>query len=565
MLRSNDKQKTFIKEGAIYFMDIISQNSVIELVLSSGNLYKDPFNEVQLKAIFIEPDGKVKAISGFWCGDHIWKIRYSSAQIGLHTFITVSSDANNDDLHGQKGKIEVVRYEGSNRLLEHGPLKSSANRKYLEHADGTPFFWLADTWWMSLTKRLVWPDDFQLLTKDRVEKGFTAIQLVAGLYPDMDPLDDRGANEAGLVWNDDFTCINPAYFDMADEKIAWLVESGLVPCIVGCWGYYLDHAGEDVIRKHWDYLLARYGAYPVMWCMAGEALMPFYKSEAFKNPEETQTYINHIREKWTTMTKHVSQEDGFHRPITIHPTRFGHEMVDDSTLLDLDMLQSGHYSYLSLELTVKMVKQSLEREPRIPVINSEVCYEGLGGTSYQDIQRFLFWSCVLSGACGHTYGANGLWQVNSREQPYGVSPTGVAWGNTSWEEAYQFPGSTQVGLGKKMLEKYHWWEFSAHSEWIDQQFAEQSYLRPFAAGIPGQVRVIFAPFPATRTAWEGVLVRGIEGNVNYRAYYFDPINGDEFDLGKVTPDQDGNWRSGTTRIVQDWVLVLERIRTEKQH
>jgi len=36
-------------------------------------------------------------------------------------------------------------------------------------------FWLADTWWMGLVKCLRWPEDFQLLTADRVKKGFTVI------------------------------------------------------------------------------------------------------------------------------------------------------------------------------------------------------------------------------------------------------------------------------------------------------------------------------------------------------------------------------------------------------
>ena len=27
------------------------------------------------------------------------------------------------------------------------------------------------------------------------------------------------------------------------------------------------------LKKHWRYLIARYGAYPVIWCAAGEALI----------------------------------------------------------------------------------------------------------------------------------------------------------------------------------------------------------------------------------------------------------------------------------------------------
>jgi len=102
-----------------------------------------------------------------------------------------------------------------------------------------------------------------LLTADRISKGFTVIQIVAGLYPDMPPFDPRGANEAGFPWEKGYTRINPSYFDMADLRIRWLVNSGLVPCIVGCWGYFLNFAGIEVMKRHWRYLVARYGAYPV--------------------------------------------------------------------------------------------------------------------------------------------------------------------------------------------------------------------------------------------------------------------------------------------------------------
>ncbi|MBE3068735.1 MAG: DUF4038 domain-containing protein, partial [Planctomycetes bacterium] len=37
--------------------------------------------------------------------------------------------------------------EGPGVDLAHGDLKVSANRRFLVHADGTPFFYLADTAW----------------------------------------------------------------------------------------------------------------------------------------------------------------------------------------------------------------------------------------------------------------------------------------------------------------------------------------------------------------------------------------------------------------------------------
>ncbi|GGD93589.1 hypothetical protein GCM10010911_60300 [Paenibacillus nasutitermitis] len=461
-------------------------------------------------------------------------------------------------MHGQSMTVEVGPYEGDNPLYKHGSVHASENRAYLQHEDGTPFLWLADTWWMALTNRLQWPEDYKWLAKDRAEKGFTAIQIVAGLYPDMGPFDERGANEGGQSWEPEFTGINPAFFDAADPKIEWMVESGLLPCIVGSWGYYLDFAGKDVLKKHWDYLIARYGAYPVMWCASGEANMAYYQWDSFSDPRLREAYVERMRAEWTELTAYIKTADPFGRAVTIHPTEYGHNMVEDAAVLDLDMLQTGHSGTVTVARTVPMIRKAVAREPKTPVINSEVCYEGIGGTSYEEIQRMNFWNCMLNGACGHTYGANGIWQVNDEKRPYGESPTGISWGHRFWKEAAQLPGSRQVGMAKKLLEKYRWWEFQPHPEWLDPLGEDADvYSRAYAAGIPGEVRVIFAPL---HYSFSGITVRELKTGDRYRARFVDPATGDEYDLGTVTPDADGSWWSGRFKIFQDWVLVLEQTR-----
>ena len=84
----------------------------------------------------------------------------------------------------------------------------------------------------------------------------------------------------------------------------------------------------------------------------------------------------------------------------------------------------------------------------MPVVNAEVCYEGILEASREEVQRLMFWADILSGAGGHTYGANGIWQVNTEQQPFGPSPHGRSWGDTPWTVAYRLPGSGQLGLGK---------------------------------------------------------------------------------------------------------------------
>jgi hypothetical protein len=42
----------------------------------------------------------------------------------------------------------------ANPFYTHGPIHVAASHRHFEHADGTPSFWLGDTWWMGLTERL---------------------------------------------------------------------------------------------------------------------------------------------------------------------------------------------------------------------------------------------------------------------------------------------------------------------------------------------------------------------------------------------------------------------------
>ncbi len=58
---------------------------------------------------------------------------------------------------------------------EHGRLQVSDNGHFLEHTDGTGFFWLGCTAWM--LPRLA-PADVDRYLQDRADKGFTVIQFV---------------------------------------------------------------------------------------------------------------------------------------------------------------------------------------------------------------------------------------------------------------------------------------------------------------------------------------------------------------------------------------------------
>ena len=255
----------------------------------------------------------------------------------------------------------------------HGPLRVSADHRHFTHQDGTPFFWLGDTWWMGLCERLEWPEDFKTLAADRKQKGFNVIQIVAGLYPDMPAFDDRGRNEAGFPWEKDYSRIRPEYFDKADERLYDLADENFVPCIVGAWGYHLPWLGVERMKKHWRYLVARYGALPVVWCAAGEVNLPYYLEKGFPLGGEKQAA------DWEGVIRYLRSINAFGRPVTVHPTGLpplsGRRLYADQGLLDFDMLQTGHGEREVLAPTIRALRDSYGARPPMPVLNGEVCYE----------------------------------------------------------------------------------------------------------------------------------------------------------------------------------------------
>jgi hypothetical protein len=441
----------------------VEANRVAEVTFTSRVDRKDPFGEVELDVVFTGPDGDRLRVPAFWAGGRLWRARFASPKVASYRYRSECSDPTDEGLHGVAGQVDVRPYGGDNPLYRHGPLRVAADRRHLEHHDGTPFFWLGDTWWMGLCERLEWPADFQALAADRKEKGFNVIQIVAGLYPDMPAFDDRGRNEAGFPWEKNYSHIRPEYFDKADERLSYLVDQGFVPCIVGAWGYHLPWLGVERMKKHWRYLAARYGALPVAWCAAGEVNLPYYLEKGFPFGGEKQAA------DWEGVIRYLRAVNAFGRPVTVHPTGLpplsGRLLYRDQGLLDFDMLQTGHGQREVLAPTIRALRASYAARPTMPVLNGEVCYEALLGRIPAEIPRLMFWTNILSSAAGHTYGANGIWQLNRKGRPYGNSPHGGNYGTIPWDEAMKLPGSRQLGLGKRLLEEYPWHRFEPHPEW----------------------------------------------------------------------------------------------------
>ena len=275
--------------------------------------------------------------------------------------------------------------------------------------------------------------------------------------------------------------------------------------------------------------------------------MPWYLTQ---NREQDTAAL---KKGWTEIARYVRATDPYRRPVTIHPSRSARDTVEDPSVIDIDMLQTGHSDRASIENTIKSVRAARGASPVMPVVNGEVCYEGILGASREEIQRFMFWACWLSGVCGFTYGANGIWQVNLPGQPYGPSPHGRSWGDTPWKEASQLPGSTHLGRSKSLLERFEWWRIEPHPEWVEPHWNGGNQMAPLAAGIPGELRIIYFP-----TMWNPPTVKGLESGVSYQASLFDMETGFSIDIGPVTASSQSEWQLPQGGVVKDWILVLLR-------
>jgi len=478
----------------------VGQWEVFETSYETAKTYAKPFVDVEVNVIFRNGDTQW-TVPAFWTGGNKWAVRFAPPVQGEYKFQVQCSDKSNADLNGREQALRVTEYKGTNPLLKHGFLRVSGNKRYFEHADGTPFFWLGDTWWKCLCKRMTW-EGFQELTADRKAKGFSVVQIVCGVYPDEGLFEPRWENEGGKPYETrDFTVVNPVYFEYADRRIKHLVDAGIVPAIVGGWGRGDCNSmlvGIDGIKRHWRNLVARYGAYPTIWIVGGESGGP----------------------EWTEVARYVQKVDPYHRPSTMHPFDSGRKRVTDETVINFDMLQTGHGEWDAARGAIPKVKAAYARTPPMPVVIGEYCYEGHMQTAFQDVQRYVFWGNMLSGSAGHTYGAAGIWHASVEGDP-GIANV-YDW--TTWKEGMNYSGSAQLGIGKKLLEQYQWWRFEPHPEWVEDGC--------FAAGIPGEVRFVYLPRRGVYN-WTGFAVKRLERDVPYHAFYFNPCDAKRYDLGTV--------------------------------
>ncbi len=487
----------------------------------------NPDPSIGLLVRLTAPSGKVHKVSAFWDGGRIWRVRFMPDEIGTWRFRTIAYP-DYAGLNSQRGKFVCQKTKDTNRFLQHGALRVSQDRTHLEHADGTPFFWLGDTAWNGAL--LSKAEDWNRFLADRVAKKFTAIQFVTTQWRSAP---GNLENEVAFTGKEKVQ-INPAFFKRMDARFDALNAQGLLAVPVLLWaikgdenpGWYLPEDQAILLEK---YLVARYGGHHVVWIPAGDT-----------------TYREANGERWRRIARAVFDGTN-HAPVVMHPQGMQTytEIYRHEKWLDIIGYQSGHGdndNSLNWIHSGPISKEATQLPAR-PFINLEppyedhISYHSKQRHSDYNVRRAMYWSLLNAPTAGGTYGAHGIWswEVEPRE-PLLHKGTGIA---KPWFEAMNLPGSRQMKFLVQAFAGLRWWELRPDAALLASQNSEAGKFIAAARTSRGDAALIYLP-----VGGEVIITTAVAS-----AEWFNPRNGQ---TQSAAPSQN-KYRAPDE---QDWLLKL---------
>ncbi|NQT86864.1 DUF4038 domain-containing protein, partial [bacterium] len=320
-----------------------------------------------------------------------------------------------------------------------------------QHADGTPFFLLGDTWWATATFRYPWRDDALVrplgpkaglkdYVRYRRKQGFNCIAMIAAFpvwandgkpshWKDKDGTIIRAAwrhpttksakdmhDEAGNrpfqfpgkvrgheKYIPDLDRINPAYFQSMDRKIDFLNAQGFVP--------FIEVARRDIgqiwkKRYPWPDSYVRYIQY--VWSRT-QANICMFSPIHFDTPGASIPASAWNDAANRQLAKYGPPPFGTMAGTNSNPStlrNFGH--VDKAKWLTFHQVGNRRTHDLYPYLT-----EIYNAKPPVPGLNGEPYYDGMldaeAGTDRAALycRSGMYGSVLSGGLAGHIYGAGG--------------------------------------------------------------------------------------------------------------------------------------------------------------
>jgi hypothetical protein len=541
--------------GELKASDTLKQWQVFEVKMTAEKNYENPywlvpvnddkdFVYAEFKGINGDAEGKTVTVAGFWDGGKDWKIRFTPPFIGQWKYNTISADKGLNDVKGSLTVTGWNKNAKNENPTRHGFVQVMNNGEnaghYFKYADGTPFLWIADTWWNWTDKRLKF-STFKHLVDDRSAKGFDIGQLFVAA---------NGWGRESSLLDETYTIPDIQHIKKVDSMIAYANSKGITVWIHGWWSRknLNETAGAEKIKRWWHYLINRYAAYNVIWVMAGEYNM--------------NNYGGFPLSFWKNLGQFIKDKDPYNRIVSVHNTPPGWEggadapqwstaeVLHDEKWLDYNQSQVGHGKWYN-EMIPWVVSEAYKKTPAKPIVVTEPWYEFAEGSAPAMDIRFGAWSAILSGAAGHTYGGGHVWLAYTPETAGG--------GNSSWplekdptKNTLDYPGALSISYLANFFKKIQWWNLSPDPELLHE------YPAKYCLAKPGEEYVIYLRYAG------GVKVDLLPSSKDdlFEYYWFDPGSG-KYSSPKEINGGDIHYFSApgsypAEKNFKDWVLYIKR-------
>src|ERR1035437_1064258 len=574
-----------------------------ELTFTAKNSYKNAYNDVTLW-IYLSGPGFKKRVYGFWDGGNTFHLRLVATTPGAWSWKS-GSTPNDPGLSGKSGSFTAIEWtekEKAENPLRHGFLRPSENHHALNHADGTPYFAIGDTWYSLGANRFKWYEDdkersigpdagFKDYVRYRKAQGYNWVNVIAaftnwktddsswhmvlhdsakttlrsawlefgtGSAKNMDNEGGRPFFFPGKVpgyenYFPDMNRINPEYFKYLDRKIAYLNANGFVPFIevsrrdAGLL-WYKYYGWPDSYSRFIEYIFARYQAYNTV-------LSPIHLDiiDETVSPDDYTAAIHYMEKKYGP------PPFGNLLSANANPSTLENWGEDSWVTLNQigNMREHNNYWYLTEIYNLKKPTPALNGEPyysgykdnRGP--GSANYTRGADGGTEKDnsfVRSGMYGSFLSGGFAGHVYGAEGIWGAD-------IEPSAPIhmWDAFQWRSGaeVQYLRTFAFSIGKRYQDLVPLADLVSPNKTHDVLSYEGW---AYCARTPDK-NIFLAYFEKECPQSE---IRGAKLNSVYSAQWFNPRNGTSTDAGngKLISSKIGVIRLPKFPENVDWGLKL---------
>jgi hypothetical protein len=401
--------------------------------------------------------------------------------------------------------------------VDHGRLEVSASGRHLQHEDGTPFLWIADTAWALFYK--LRREEIITYLDDRANQGSNVIQAVAYWYPHGEdgpgPLNaenayghrpfhgdaDEPATDRPFTVEGGSPDAPNDYWDHADFVVRETRRRGLHLALLPCWGRASINAEMEKSRvvfteaqaeQFGRFLGQRYRTEPhVIWVLGGD-VNPVKQSR-----DQRRIYramAQGIGRGVTDRDLRWDTEDPAWNAVlmTYHPD--GDPQRNSSTWFHSDpwLDVNGIETWKSVDQVYAAVTRDRGlTDPVKPTLLLEGAYEegqypppGERITALK--ARRQAYHAFLAGAAGFTHGAFPMWDFtrNPKNDTY----------RHTWKEALEFPGAHQVGsVLRAILTEQDWTSLVPDSALIIEGAGQGATRKVAARSADGSRFLVYFP------------------------------------------------------------------------